>query len=886
MSPPAHRLLVRALAVALAALALYPLAQIGRAWVEYTGTVGLGLEESPPRGFDGVRWEDAAPPTASGAVRAAYVFPRGPAAAAGLREGDRLLTLDLRPVASAASVERDVERATGAVLAYGVERGGVERALDVRVERYPTFLYPVQGRLWAAAGWGFAVAAFLHLLAYLTVAPLAPRSPRARRSQLLIGAALVWVAGNLVRLLWVEVWGPPPAGPASGGAALAGVAFDALTLAALGGWIAYPLLLLDQGIRSSRQAAGLGAGRWVLVVPAAVLGVGVTLATVVGHVGPLPPDAFAIPILFYVCVYVAAATALSFGRPAAAPPDAAPPPRWSRAGSAFVFALSVAGAALVAARVAPGPQDVPTAWFVVAFQLFSLLPVALVSLSTLRYGQFDVLLLRGLSAVAVLAGAFVAVSLGSLALDAVLPGGSHPVALGVLVVVLLLVAERTAPMVREQVQRAFRTERQRARRRLDRLGDRIRFAVDVDALAAETVESVGRALGARSAVVFLLAGAGTPAERWVRARFRPEAPTFEEADLEQVWARVRDEGRVWSWNEELNESALPRGYAERLDRLGAALAVPVTTGQGGAVGLVVLGRKARRFTVYNTEDVDRLKALAGGLALAVERLRLLERERALVRQTAEAELATLRAQINPHFLFNALNTVAALIGERPDEAERTVEHLAGLFRDVLTASGRALVPLRDELRLVRRYLAVEKARFGDAIEVEVDVEAGAADAEVPAFAVQTLVENAVKHGVEQKRGGGRVSVRARVEGGALVVDVRDTGAGLAVAPPPAGGADAGGAAGDGAAADPTAFYGVGLRNVSDRLRQLYGDGARLTLAPRDPGTLASLVVPLAPPRPDAPPAAPPEAPGANEDANGRGGAVGDVLAPVSPRVVP
>ena len=869
MSPPVHRLLVRALAVALAALALVPLVQIGRAWVEYTGTVGLRLEQDPPRGYDGVRWEDAAPPpgaagtgAAGGAVVAAYVFPRGAAAAAGVREGDRLASVDLRPARSAEAVEREVERATGTVLAYGVVRDGAERVVDVRVERYPTFLYPVQGRLWTAAGWGFAVVAFLHLLAYLTVAPLAPRSPRARRSQWLIGAALVWVAGNLARVLWVEVAGPPPGAASPGGAA-----FDALTLLALGGWIAYPLLLLDQGVRASRQTAGLGAARWALVVPPAVLAVGVTAATALGHVGPLPPDAFAIPILFYVCVYVAGATALAVVRPPAAA-DAAPPARWSRAGSALVFALSVAGAVVVASRARPGPPDDPVfeGWFVVTFQLFSLLPVALVSLSTLRYGQFDVLLVRGLTALASLGVAFLAVALGSLALDAVVPGGAGPVALGVLVVALLVAAERIAPALRERAQRAFRTERQRARRTLDRLGDRIRFVLDVDALAEETVEAVGQALGARSAVVFLLAGAGTPDERWVRAGYRPEAPTFGEDELGRVWDRVRDEGRVWSRNEELNESALPRGYAERLGRLQAALAVPVTTGAGAPVGLIVLGRKARRFTVYNTEDVDRLRALAAGLALAVERLRLLDRERALVRQTAEAELATLRAQINPHFLFNALNTVAALIGEQPAEAERTVEHLAGLFRDVLTASGRALVPLRDEVRLVERYLAVETARFGDKLAVEVDVADDAADVEVPAFAVQTLVENAVKHGVEQKRGGGRVSVRARVEaraeGAALVVEVEDTGAGLAwasgdgAAPLDAAPLDApGGGAGTGGA---EAFYGVGLRNVADRLRQLYGGAARLALSPRNPGTLASLVVPVALPAGDGALPAPPD----------------------------
>ena len=216
------------------------------------------------------------------------------------------------------------------------------------------------------------------------------------------------------------------------------------------------------------------------------------------------------------------------------------------------------------------------------------------------------------------------------------------------------------------------------------------------------------------------------------------------------------------------------------------------------------------------------------LALAVERLALVERETTLVRQTAEAELVALRAQINPHFLFNALNTVAALIAEKPDEAEATVESLAGLFRDVLTASGRPNVPLRDELRLVGRYLAVETARFGDALAVSVDASAEALERSVPAFAVQTLVENAVKHGVERRRGGGAVSITAAVDAaGALVVEVADTGVGI---PALFGGAEAD-------------VFGVGLGNVAARLRRVYGSDDGLRIASSPAGTTATLTLP-------------------------------------------
>ncbi len=804
------RWLAGGLATLLALLSLLPLGSLGLRWLEYRRDVGLPLLATPVLGYDGVRWEDA-----GGEVRAAYVVPRSTAARSGIETGDRLRALDVGPVGTVAEAEMQIQRATGTVLTYSLDRNGQQLDREVWIHRYPTFLYPLSAPLWVTSIWAFAVVAFLHLLAYLTVAPLAVRSARARRARRLIGAALVWVGVNLMRLAWVSALGAPP-----GGQSLQGAVFDGLTLIALCGWIAYPALLLDQSLRTRAALVALGRQRVVLAVPPVVLGGGVVLATVLGHLGPLPPDAFAVPILFYVCVYVGVATGLAVVRPSAGREAAS---RLSRLGSLAVVALAVVGAGVALAQLGPGTREaqVTSAWFVVGFQLFSLLPVALVSLATLRHGPFDALLVRSLATLTTVSVAFTVIVLGGTLLDAVLPGGSQPLALGMLVVLVLLVAERLAPALRERVQLTFQTERQRARQRLDRFGDEIRSTLDVGRLAQGAADAIGEALGARTAVVFLQAGQ-EPEARWVRAPYRPESPTFTQAELGRVWDRLRDEGRVWSRNEELNESALPRVMAERLARLDAAVAVPVTTGRGRPVGLLVLGRKARRLSVYNTEDVDRLRAVAAQLAVAVERLALLEREREMVRQTAQAEMAALRAQINPHFLFNALNTVAALIRDRPDEAESTVEHLAGLFRDVLTASGQASVALRDEMRLVRRYLHVEQARFGEALAVDVDVADDVAGVPVPAFAVQTLVENAVKHGVERKRGGGSVTVRARGAAGALEVVVEDTGVGLVPGTP----------------------YGVGLQNVADRLHLLYGDRSTLDVQRTGTGTSAVLRLPI------------------------------------------
>lgn len=801
-------------AIGLVALSLLPLASLGVEWVEYRRTVGLPLTNTPPQGFDGVRWVEG-----DGGVRAAYVTPMSSGARAGLEVGDRLVAVDAGRVRTVEDVERQVSRATGTVLGYDLERRGRRLNADVRVDRYPTFLYPLSGSLWAYSLWGFGLVGFFHLLAFLTVSPLARRSPRAQRSKRLIAAALAWVGINWVRLGWVALLGPPPAG-----VSLRGAVFDALTLTALAGWIVYPALLLDQSLRTRTAIVALGRRRWVLAVPTIVLGAGVTVATLTGRLGPLPPDAFVVPILFYVCVYVAGATAVTTFGPALEE-RAGPGPRWSRIGSLVVLATAIVGAILVTTRLGPSgvEDDVQTAWFIVSFQLLSLLPVALVSFATLRHGSFDVLLARGVATLATLGIAFGTVAVGDAVLDALMPSGSEPVALGVLVVAILLMVERGSPVVREWSQRAFESSRQRARKLLDRFGDRLRTILDVDQLALEAVQAVGSALDVRSAVVFLQAARQTPDERWVRAAYRPEAPTFTQADLDAVWEKIRNQGRVWSRNEELNEATLPLADSDRLARLGVALAVPVTTGPGIPVGLIALGRKERRLAVYDVEDVERMRAVAAQLAVAVERIRLLDRERALVRQTADAEMAALRAQINPHFLFNALNTVAALIRDRPDEAEETVENLAALFRDVLNASGQAEVSLRDEIRLVTRYLSVEEARFRDALEVEIDVPATILDLKVPAFGVQTLVENAVKHGIEKKRGGGAVTVIASRTATRLRVAVTDTGAGL----PPAG-----------------ATFGVGLSNVADRLRLLYGDAAAVQVDALEVGARATLDLPI------------------------------------------
>ena len=175
-----------------------------------------------------------------------------------------------------------------------------------------------------------------------------------------------------------------------------------------------------------------------------------------------------------------------------------------------------------------------------------------------------------------------------------------------------------------------------------------------------------------------------------------------------------------------------------------------------------------------------------------------------------AEVRALEAQLNPHFLFNALNGIRGLVSEDPARAQAALTHLAATLRYTLAAPATDTVPLREELRVVQDYLALEAIRLEERLVVELDVEPAALGARVPPLLVQALVENAVKHGVARLPAGGRVVVRARLEAGALRLDVLNTRARDARGPAPEG-------------------SGVGLANAQERLRLLFGEAASVRL---------------------------------------------------------
>jgi two-component system sensor histidine kinase AlgZ len=183
-------------------------------------------------------------------------------------------------------------------------------------------------------------------------------------------------------------------------------------------------------------------------------------------------------------------------------------------------------------------------------------------------------------------------------------------------------------------------------------------------------------------------------------------------------------------------------------------------------------------------------------------------ERAQRQLALEAQLQALQARTNPHFFFNSINTVACLIQENPELAERTLERIADIVRYALESSPMREVTLAEELAIVRDYLEVQTARFGERLRWSVELVPAAAGALVPPLIIQPLVENAVLHGIASRPEGGQVEICARREGSAVRIEVRDDG------PGPEGSSHAG--------------TRTSIADLTTRLSLLYGKDGRLT----------------------------------------------------------
>lgn len=267
----------------------------------------------------------------------------------------------------------------------------------------------------------------------------------------------------------------------------------------------------------------------------------------------------------------------------------------------------------------------------------------------------------------------------------------------------------------------------------------------------------------------------------------------------------------------------------------ADIHIPVTEPPRPLVTIDALTRGRRILS----GDVTLLSAIALVAARRIDSIRLARerftqqlREREIAQLASEAELRALRAQLNPHFLFNALTTIGYLIQAAPDRAIDTLVRLTTLLRAVLKSEGE-FTTLGRELELIDAYLSIELARFEHRLRVCVDVPADCREVRIPSLLIQPLVENAVKHGIAPTRAGGEVTIAARMQtvdsGAVLRVTVADAANQDLMRRPRSHGWK----------------RGVGLSNVERRLERHYGSAASLSIRPQSPdGTLVEVTIPL------------------------------------------
>ncbi|MEZ5289491.1 MAG: histidine kinase [Vicinamibacterales bacterium] len=425
-----------------------------------------------------------------------------------------------------------------------------------------------------------------------------------------------------------------------------------------------------------------------------------------------------------------------------------------------------------------------------SFEIFnrviSVAPLLFLSATTYyenRFEFYDLLVKRGALLVAgvVVLGAFFTVALPWL--DALPPGGARPWLFALTTVPLLLAAPWLAGVLGRALDHVWLGRHHTTLSAVTSVLSSLQTATDESALIAAAERSLKDVLG-------------------VTVRILTAEPTDAEVQTALFVEGSAADPSVWI--------VVPRVYGER---------------------------------ILLSEDLMLLRSLGTVVTYLIENVRLQQRrqEQDLVAQelrvqSTQSELKALRAQINPHFLFNALNTVASLVHSDPARADRAVEQLSEVFRHTLRRSDSEWAPLEQELAFAGAYLDVEEARFGARLQYRIDADDAARRVLVPAMLVHTLVENAVKHGIAQRLSAGTLVVEARVAAGRLTVDVRDNGPGPGPSPGPT------------ASAVRRAGEQFGLRNVRDRLRGHFGDAAAFTLTRDEAGglTVARMEMPVVP----------------------------------------
>lgn len=289
---------------------------------------------------------------------------------------------------------------------------------------------------------------------------------------------------------------------------------------------------------------------------------------------------------------------------------------------------------------------------------------------------------------------------------------------------------------------------------------------------------------------------------------------------ESIYGQLTRHNTVWSKTKELSPFRLTNDLERYVLNSPYTLISTITVDKDD-YALLLLGKKKRG--VYNLSDLELISQLIQQTQLTLNVLQLINREKELIQQTYEANLTALRSQINPHFLFNTLNSISYLVHESPDLAEEAIEKLAFIFRYTLQMSSQNFVALSKEMELISAYLDLEKVRFGERLDIHIEIDPEVKDIQLPSFILSTLVENCIKHGISKILGKGLISIEAFREENFMVCEVIDNGPGI----------------------DLTRIHkSTGLSNSIARLENIYDIKNLLYFENTGNGTLVRLKIPI------------------------------------------
>lgn len=378
-----------------------------------------------------------------------------------------------------------------------------------------------------------------------------------------------------------------------------------------------------------------------------------------------------------------------------------------------------------------------------------------------------------------------------------------------ILIVIVLIAQRIYRRYEPFFQRLFITTAQKRTFQMKAFLDKIPRYTSSDRLLKDFIQELQHYTQS------------TEVNIWLSQHYNHEIPCLNWVDKVQIHQILKQQETFWARNKELSDF---KAYPQLEDfwiQEEVSLIFPLEIPNEQEIGFLVLKRK--KIGVFNLFEVELIRRAITQLQLTLEVLYLLEKERILIQKNAEANLIALRSQINPHFLFNTLNTISALIHYKPDLAEQAVEKLAFIFRYTLKYSNENFVSIKNEMSLVQSYLDIEQLRFGEQLEVFVFVQPEAEEVQIPAFCVQTLVENCIKHGLSNVLYVGQIKIDIFIQDKDLICKVYDNGIGIDMN---------------------RKNKGTGINNIESRLKKLYHREDLLVFEKLDKGTLVTLRVPV------------------------------------------